>query len=314
MTNSTVRNTKLRGFTLIELLVVIAIIAILAAILFPVFAQAREQARKTSCLSNLKQLNLGCQMYIQDYDEVIPLVCSSSYATSTATDAKTWQDLVQPYVKNYAVGFCPDNAANGTLILGSTATHNYLDYSTNYGIMGTIQYGDQAAGKAVGTDSSWLTRTSAWIQNFVPANVAYDGIAGGGDTLPWFSANPTNTPSAALAAASRPAEYVFVAEAGNFDQWNGVLGTAPYGIGYCGTWETPALAPIDWGFVGPNPIHSGASTLNPCDTTNADGKRNFDKGIANVSFLDGHAKGMRGAALLALTPDRTHLNYFSLSQ
>lgn len=63
---------KEKGFTLIELLVVIAIIAILAAILFPVFARAREKARQTSCLSNLKQLALGVLMYTQDYDEILP--------------------------------------------------------------------------------------------------------------------------------------------------------------------------------------------------------------------------------------------------
>jgi len=64
--------TALRGFTLIELLVVIAIIAILAAILFPVFAQAREKARQASCLSNIKQIALGTMMYIQDNDEAFP--------------------------------------------------------------------------------------------------------------------------------------------------------------------------------------------------------------------------------------------------
>src|SRR5947208_16218835 len=64
--------TQKRGFTLIELLVVIAIIAILAAILFPVFAQAREKARQTTCLSNLKQLGLGFRMYLQDYDDTFP--------------------------------------------------------------------------------------------------------------------------------------------------------------------------------------------------------------------------------------------------
>ncbi len=63
-----------KGFTLIELLVVIAIIAILAAILFPVFARAREKARQTSCLSNLKQLSLGVLMYAQDYDERLPML------------------------------------------------------------------------------------------------------------------------------------------------------------------------------------------------------------------------------------------------
>ncbi|HOJ20148.1 MAG TPA: prepilin-type N-terminal cleavage/methylation domain-containing protein [Armatimonadota bacterium] len=65
-----------KGFTLIELLVVIAIIAILAAILFPVFARARENARKTTCLSNLKQIGSGLLMYVQDYDESLPTGCS----------------------------------------------------------------------------------------------------------------------------------------------------------------------------------------------------------------------------------------------
>lgn len=65
-------SVRLRALTLIELLVVIAIIAILAAILFPVFAQAREKARQTACLSNLKQVGLAVQMYAQDYDENIP--------------------------------------------------------------------------------------------------------------------------------------------------------------------------------------------------------------------------------------------------
>src|SRR2546429_1371192 len=74
------RRTPIRGFTLIELLVVIAIIAILAAILFPVFAQAREKARQSSCQSNLRQLGLATQLYAQDYDETYPL---AQYADGT---------------------------------------------------------------------------------------------------------------------------------------------------------------------------------------------------------------------------------------
>ncbi|MGC4046225.1 MAG: DUF1559 domain-containing protein [Armatimonas sp.] len=89
------------GFTLIELLVVIAIIAILAAILFPVFAQAREKARQTSCLSNMKQIALGVMMYAQDYDETYPL---GSHLLDTATAATTWQDLIEPYVKSGVSG------------------------------------------------------------------------------------------------------------------------------------------------------------------------------------------------------------------
>lgn len=103
------------GFTLIELLVVIAIIAILAAILFPVFAQARESARKTSCTSNLKQIATGMMMYVQDYDETFPCVTGQGYPPQPGipTDAQTWvyNDilvLMQAYVKNYDVFFCPD--------------------------------------------------------------------------------------------------------------------------------------------------------------------------------------------------------------
>ncbi|MCC6729104.1 MAG: DUF1559 domain-containing protein [Chthonomonadales bacterium] len=95
------------GFTLIELLVVIAIIAILAAILFPVFAQARATARKTVCLSNLKQLNLGVQQYIQDYDERFPgWTWGNRY---TADSGTFWDNAIYPYVKNLGVYQCPDD-------------------------------------------------------------------------------------------------------------------------------------------------------------------------------------------------------------
>jgi prepilin-type N-terminal cleavage/methylation domain-containing protein/prepilin-type processing-associated H-X9-DG protein len=87
-----------KGFTLIELLVVIAIIAILAAILFPVFARARENARKASCLSNLKQIGLGLMQYVQDYDEKYPM--SEYDATPTENVWHTWARDVMPYIKS----------------------------------------------------------------------------------------------------------------------------------------------------------------------------------------------------------------------
>ena len=105
-----------RGFTLIELLVVIAIIAILAAILFPVFAKAREKARQTSCLSNMKQISLGILQYAQDYDEMmVPDALSVfSYMSPDGTPinisppcAMLWMYLVYPYVKNVQVFTCP---------------------------------------------------------------------------------------------------------------------------------------------------------------------------------------------------------------
>jgi prepilin-type N-terminal cleavage/methylation domain-containing protein/prepilin-type processing-associated H-X9-DG protein len=98
-----VRRRSTNGFTLIELLVVIAIIAILAAILFPVFAQARAMARRTACLSNMKQMGNAFHMYAQDYDETTPAVIHQP----GNIDPDFWQ-IIQPYVKNVQVFYCPD--------------------------------------------------------------------------------------------------------------------------------------------------------------------------------------------------------------
>ena len=95
------------GFTLIELLVVIAIIAILAAILFPVFARAREKARQASCQSNLKQAILAGLMYAQDYDERL---CPHSLNPASTEGYPMWYDLLQPYVKNQQLQQCPSYA------------------------------------------------------------------------------------------------------------------------------------------------------------------------------------------------------------
>jgi prepilin-type N-terminal cleavage/methylation domain-containing protein/prepilin-type processing-associated H-X9-DG protein len=99
------------GFTLIELLVVIAIIAILAAILFPVFARAREKARQTSCLSNVKQLGLGFHMYIQDYDERFPTYFWGE-GNSGIPNSCTWWGGIYPYVKNTELYVCPSSPIN----------------------------------------------------------------------------------------------------------------------------------------------------------------------------------------------------------
>lgn len=111
-----------RAFTLIELLVVIAIIAILASILFPVFAQAREKGRQTACLSNMKQVGTGAMMYVQDYDETYP---AGIWAVNTELRTRNdiWFKQLQPYIKNTAVYACPS---------GEGPTYSQLPYPVDY--------------------------------------------------------------------------------------------------------------------------------------------------------------------------------------
>lgn len=104
---------KQRGFTLIELLVVIAIIAILAAILFPVFSRAREQARKTACLSNMKQIGNALMMYAQDWDETLPFFAEPCWGRIPNQGGLFWTEQLIPYAKNKTVYKCP------------SATHQY---------------------------------------------------------------------------------------------------------------------------------------------------------------------------------------------
>lgn len=117
--NLTISKKGNSAFTLVELLVVIAIIAILAAILFPVFARARENARRTSCLSNVKQIGLGFLQYTQDYDEAFPLV-------SFPTPADTWTTSMQPYLKSRQIFRCPsDSSAAWDAVAPNTRLTSY---------------------------------------------------------------------------------------------------------------------------------------------------------------------------------------------
>lgn len=146
------------GFTLIELLVVIAIIAILAAILFPVFAQAREAARKASCQSNLKQIGTAWMMYAQDYDE---RTLHNTWNGGGFQKNRVWLQRIQPYAKNYGLGRCPSDPYPWTA----------LDQEDNVVVTGS--YGMQSWGEwalaeiAAPADYflAWDTSRLSWFGN-----------------------------------------------------------------------------------------------------------------------------------------------------
>ena len=178
----TFASQKCSAFTLIELLVVIAIIAILAAILFPVFAQARESARQTSCLSNGKQIGLAALMYAQDYDEKWVIVGGEN--SNTLLDGKKsngepfngWSLLLQPYTKNRQMFRCPSMPTvfsgsggcanfNGQQMTNSYSYNWFLGSDASYGSPGDGDYGTSPDGSV-----NWTTpRSLAEINK--PSNV-----------------------------------------------------------------------------------------------------------------------------------------------
>ncbi len=151
---------KRSGFTLIELLVVIAIIAILAAILFPVFARARENARRASCLSNVKQMGLAFAQYTQDYDETYPINAwncgpgSTDCAPLGYNTGRTvlWYHALNPYMKSYQIYNCPSDSvanqrvsASGLVVYASAASYGWNAYTTSSNVADLKTPFDKAA-------------------------------------------------------------------------------------------------------------------------------------------------------------------------
>jgi len=156
--------TMKRGFTLIELLVVIAIIAILAAILFPVFARARESARRTSCSNNVKQIVLGLKGYIGDNDEMYPRVGGVANTVPFG-----WAEAIQPYVKSVQIFQCPSEST-GAVSGPTVAGYSDFFYNSNLAtkneaqlnfVSNVIAIGDSTAGTAANADDGCSTNTAA---------------------------------------------------------------------------------------------------------------------------------------------------------
>lgn len=160
---------KHSAFTLIELLVVIAIIAILAAILFPVFAQAREKARAISCLSNLKQMGLGLQMYTQDYDETI-ILNTNYYDTTSGDNHGMWAMGVQAYIKNTLIFSCPSGSNKDvrTIFTNQKGTPRVTAGSIRVPWQGALGANELIV-KAGGTDA-WNTTPTSLAQLGRPAD------------------------------------------------------------------------------------------------------------------------------------------------
>ena len=248
------RNGRCDGFTLIELLVVIAIIAILAAILFPVFARVREQARKTSCISNLKQIGTAHMMYAQDADERI---CPAQNGQIGTTTAYGWGDLVFPYIKNVQVFNCPSNTLKAAHNTGVSPPRLFRDQ----GGTGPSPNAD-GTGMALPANTNYSYGVNAFGPTAAPG--AGTGALGG----PWYEhpVNSGNFLNASLAAVPSPAQTAGIAEG---------RGASPWWLFAGGSGTAVNLATVDSQVDGRR--HPGNQAGNP---TNA----------CNVMFMDGHAK------------------------
>lgn len=220
-----------RAFTLIELLVVIAIIAILAAILFPVFAQAKDSAKNTQLLSNTKQMGTSNIMYATDYDDMIAPTMASQ---PVIAGDYGWQDLVQPYMKNYELVINPKRVR---------ISPTEADYEWK-----RLQYFGMPARAATnaGATAGYFTGTN------LGRVVRYDGVGG------LVNLDPVNAdwlgrliaPSLTTSAVADVSNTALIVESTNWDMWWSFSSSNP--LGGCHRWNGGSIIPsTNWGYNGP---------------------------------------------------------------
>jgi prepilin-type N-terminal cleavage/methylation domain-containing protein/prepilin-type processing-associated H-X9-DG protein len=265
--------SKRRAFTLIELLVVIAIIAILAAILFPVFAQAREKARQTSCISNLKQIGSGLMMYYQDYDEILPAVNSGGHPTGWGYGSPdtVWAQAINPYTKNWQIFRCPSDPNHEDMTRSTVTDAQLPSTDPDY-------YYAQGARADYGMNYEFL---SPWTFRASPR---------------YLGSNPVST-----AEIKSPAATIFAAES----VWDADSLTKPKGGG---NWVIEAPCFLDENGKSTNPSlptgttyfnYTGGWTSNPPWLTYGGMWPWHKNGMINTLFVDGHVKAMPIKALAA---------------
>ncbi len=280
-----------KGFTLIELLVVIAIIAILAAILFPVFAKAREKARQTSCLSNLKQIGTATAMYVQDYDETFyphrmnsgvgsnPFFQSGQYPSisGSAQNKVFWISLLNPYTKNNQIFVCPSNSGGW---FGANADGVKCGASDNNKAAGCggIGYGGQ---NSYGHNDTYMSPAGQYSD--------VNGNPGG--------VNLAGVPRVASIVLVTDATYYGVAA--DVSNQSGLLNTAHctdgscaaetnlangFGGQYVNYWRNIGNAKWSW---------NGGAAMAPDPQASIDAGQARHSSFINCQFVDGHAKSVR---------------------
>jgi prepilin-type N-terminal cleavage/methylation domain-containing protein/prepilin-type processing-associated H-X9-DG protein len=289
--------TVKRAFTLIELLVVIAIIAILAAILFPVFAQARAQARAISCVSNAKQAVLGVLMYAQDYDEAIPLTdnngstvygccpggsCYPDWGhsgTDPNESSAMFLGVVQPYLKNHQIQTCPE--------AGPTNWKNIM----GQGWVDTSAYNATLDQKGVYADTFSQMAVNMLLTEFGP----------GASWAGCYTTPKTGFKAATsqISSWTRPAELMLLTADSVWGEGINGDSSPQNGVGNMAVWPshgTPQAKCYNWGgYPGWTwYVHRGSTRVgDPTATVD----KGINSGRANVAFADGHVKPMNANTL-----------------